>query len=297
MENKITKKRLVQFIQYEWVKITAIILVVSFLWCLLFMNIGSKGSRLTVGQRFYFYYTTDISEACVTNMKDYLDSENPFSYDIQSLSVTQFNAVYGSDQLTGWLSLKNGDAIICSNYESGSYLKALVDTYEVYDMQSLYNDAVAYAEQFRINNTVGFDEDFVSRTKVEQAFEDRLAGDIRFKKKVKKQEGISLEYERIQKLYRDIADLEKLLTKDIFVEYQSEANGDTEPKKYAIDLEKLKGATGKRDITSFAVIDGESTAKDTVLAIFNFKDAQPDLQFEAISLINAVIRETTSLLG
>ncbi len=296
MDNKITRKRLVQFLKYEWLKLTAIILTVVFLLCLLFMNIGSKGARLTTGQRYYFYYMPDISPACVNNMSDFLDGDNIFSYDIQSKSVTQFDVQYGVEQLTGWLSLGNGDAIICSNTEENSVLEGLVDTYQMYDMDGFLSDAIEYANQFRIDGTTGWSISNVSKSKVADKFNERLGKDARFKKKAQKEQGINLEYERIQKLYKDIASFEKLLTKDIFVEYQSEANGDTAPKKYAIDLGKLVSIAGKRNITSFAVIGDTTTAVGTALAVFDFKEKQPDLQYETLSVINAIIKATTNIL-
>ena len=87
---------------------------------------------------------------------------------------------------------------------------------------------------------------------------------------------------------------------DIFVNYQSEEKGDETAKKYGIDLSKLTGATGKTDITTYASLytgkDSAPTARHTVLAVFDFLHDQPELQFETISVINALVRTTTAFL-
>ena len=308
MDNKITKQRFSAFMHYEWIKIVALILCVCFLWRLLFIQLGSKERLLTNGQQFYFYYSPEIISDCPTNMTNLISDKNALSYDVQYTSVYQFDATYGAEQLNGWLIIGDGDMIITSDVPdeingdvySSSNFRSMVDKYNVYDLDKLMEDAVNYASQFMLNQANGFDISNINYEVVKTKFLERCKNDKRFKTNSQKEDGIKLENQRIRDLFVDINDFAKLLTMDIFTNYQSEAKGDTVAKKYGIDLYKLKGATGKTDITTYASLyAGENiapTAQYTVLAVFDFLRDQPELQFETISVINTLVRTTTAYL-
>ena len=305
MDSKITKKRLSMFLQYEWLKIVAIILCVCLLWTAVFIMLGSHNRLLTDGQCFYFYYSPDISAGCSDNIDILIERDKVLSYEVQRKEIVTFDTVYGSDQLAGWLAIGNGDMIICSDVagEDGqytnSYFRVLLTDYKMYDFDSLYNDAVTYASAFKIDNSKPFTAENISRDKVEEEFNNRLSKDPRFKTDYEKKQGVLKEKERITKLFEDITDFEKLLSMDIFITVTSSYYGDTTAKKYGLDLSKLTSAPNKTDVTYFAQRvgnDGKATADGTVLAVFNFLDRQPELQFEVLSVINSLVRETTTFL-
>ena len=308
MDNKITKQRFSAFMHYEWIKIVALIVCVCFLWRLLFIQLGSQERLLTNGQQFYFYYSPEIISDCSTNMNNLIEDKDVLSYDIQYHSVFSLNTTYGAEQLQGWLVIGNGDMIVTSDVPdepdgdvyTRSNFRSMVDDYNIYDLDKLMADAKNYASLFKINQAKGFITSNINYDVVKAKFLERSKKDNRFKKDVQKAEGVKLENERIKKLFKEINDFDKLLKMDIFVNYKSEAKGDESAKKYGIDLSKLVGATGKTDITNYASLyTGENsapTAKHTVLAVFDFLHDQPELQFEAISVINALVKETTPFL-
>ncbi len=308
MDNKITKQRFSAFMHYEWIKIVALILCVCFLWRLLFIQLGSKERLLTNGQQFYFYYSPEIISDCPTNMTNLISDKDALSYDVQYSSVYQFDATYGAEQLNGWLVIGDGDMIITSDVpddESGetystSNFRSMVDQYNVYDLDKLLSDAKSYASQFKIDQAKGFVASNINYDVVKSKFLERSKKDNRFKTDSQKADGVKLENQRIEHLFVDINDFEKLINMDIFVNYKSGAKGDEVAKKYGIDLSKLTGSTGKTDITTYASLytgaDTAPTAKYTVLAVFDFLHDQPELQFETISVINALVKATTTLL-
>lgn len=305
MDSKITKKRLSMFLQYEWLKIVAIILCVCLLWTAVFIMLGSHNRLLSDGQCFYFYYSADIYAGCSDNMETLIDRDKALSYEVQETSITRFDPMYGSDQLAGWLAIGDADMIICTDNKgadgeyNNSYFRALLNDYKMYDYDSLYADAVAYATTFKANSSLPFTAENVSSARVEEEFNRRLSKDKRFKTEYEKKQGVLLEKERITKLFQDISDFEKLLKKDIFVTVKSGYYGDETDKKYGIDLAKLTSTSNKTDISYFAQTTGaddKATVEGTVLAVFNFLDRQPELQFEVLSVINSLVRETTTFL-
>jgi hypothetical protein len=305
MDSKITKKRLSMFLQYEWLKIVAIILCVCLLWTAVFIMLGSHNRLLTDGQCFYFYYSPDIYAGCSDNMKTLIDREDALSYEVQETSITRFDARYGSDQLSGWLAIGDGDMIICTdakgedgNY-TNSYFRTILNAYKMYDFDALYADAVSYATAFKVDEELPFTEENLSLSAVETEFNRRLGKDKRFKKDFEKKQGILLEKERITKLFQDITDFAKLLNKDIFVTATSEYYAGEPAKKYGIDLSKLPSTANKTDVSYYVQTtgaDGKATTEGTVLAVFNFLNRQPELQFEVLSVINTLVRETTNFL-
>lgn len=308
MDNKITKQRFSAFMHYEWVKIVALIVCVCLLWRLLFIQLGSKERLLTNGQQFYFYYSPEIISDCPTSMNNLINDKKVLSYEIQYSSVYQLDTTYGAEQLNGWLVIGDGDMIITSDvpdeangdvYTSSNF-RSMVDRYNVYDLDDLMADAKNYASQFKIDQAGDFVATNINYDAIKSNFLKRSRTDNRFKTNSEKEDGVKLENQRVERLFKEVRDFEKLLTMDIFVNYKSEAKEDAVARKYGIDLFKLKGSTGKTDITTYASLytgeDTEPTAQYTVLAVFDFLHDQPELQFETISVINELVRATTNFL-
>ncbi len=86
MDVKITKKRLLNLISYDWIKIAAFSLAFIFLWVLLFTTCAT---RATVGEQFYFVIYDDIT----ATDKDYdmlsdMKSDGTLSYDVLTSTVS-----------------------------------------------------------------------------------------------------------------------------------------------------------------------------------------------------------------
>jgi hypothetical protein len=49
--------------------------------------------------------------------------------------------------------------------------------------------------------------------------------------------------------------------------------------------------------SKYVKVVGATDASNVVLMVFNFRNEQPELQFETISFINTMIRECSTILG
>jgi hypothetical protein len=326
MDNKITKKRLSEFIQYEWIKILALALCVCLVWRLVFISIGAVGNRLTIGQQFNIYYSSDIDGNCLTSAQaDFGLNSGVLSYEVQEFSVSQLDSSYTSTQLTAWLSEGFGDLMICSNKTTEnkkvSFFEDLIDNYGANtDFDTLYQDAYAYAETFMIDKTASdpLSLENIDDNKVKSAFTKRLSDDNRFKTAEQKVAGEKKEKARIEKHFYNVKALKKILAQDIFVEYvkysatylngnqqikdrlkdeyEAELNKDNPAKKYAIDFSKIPQTEGKSSISKYGVLYGETEKNSAVLTVFDSKKFQPDLQYETLSVIVEIIKNTTNIL-
>jgi len=326
MDNKITKKRLSEFIQYEWIKIVALALCVCLAWRLVFISIGAVGNRLTIGQQFNIYYSSDIDGNCLTSAQaDFGLNAGVLSYEVQEFSVSQLDSSYTSTQLTVWLSEGFGDLMICSNKTTEnrkvSFFEDLLDHYgSNTDFDTLYQDAYSYAENFMKDKTAS---DPLALTnidgeKVKSAFRERLGDDNRFKTAEQKADGEKKEQARIEKHFYNVKALGKILTEDIFVEYvkysasylngnqtvkdrlkenyEEELSSEKPAKKYAIDFSKIPQTEGKSSIAKYGVLFGETEENHAVLTVFDSKRFQPDLHYETLSVIVEIIKNTTNIL-
>ncbi len=324
MDNKINKKRLSEFLHYEWIKILALALCACLLWHVVFISLGAVGNKLSLGQQFNIYYSSDMDGTCVTNINAEFGVGKTLSYEIQEYSTLHFDSAYETMQLTAYLSAGFGDIMICSHItedkdgnRTPSYLECLID-YEnsEYDFDTMYLDAYAYAEKFMLdkNAVEPLSKDNISDSAVVSEFNTRLKKDKRFKTDEQKAQGVLQEKARIEKLFENVKDLKTLLTYDIFVEYvkydsaynisnKQTYKDDYEKelakgaKKYAIDFSKLPVVEGKDSITKYGVLQGETTGDGVVLLAFNSLKYQPALQFETLTVITTIIKNTTNILG
>ena len=120
MDNKITKRRLHDFLSYEWIAIIAIIVVCILAWELIFTM---TRVTLTPGQDFLVFYDETIdSEPSSTTPALYMRKDNSnrmvFSYDV--LKVGHEELIAGYNVLSDRLLLKEGDVIITDCTECGT---------------------------------------------------------------------------------------------------------------------------------------------------------------------------------
>ena len=329
MDNKITKKRVSEFIGYEIVILVALLLVALFVFEFLY---GWIATQPTTGQYFKFYYDENIYGGNYEQLLNEFKKDDTFSYDIIRLEGEE--CVEGTNVLRHRYAIQEADFIITDyllSEEGRNNVESYVDEFSIYSYNDLYNDAVEYLSSFlkdEYSNLQGEDRekavysyDNLDQSKIEEHFNIRMKKDNRFRwNKDKKAEGLLLEYQRFKKLCKGVEEFKIVLVKGeeigLFYKYTKYKQASINPEyerdredyqkyyanqvalgrvdlNYAIKCEKLTG--GKIDSSEFFKIKGNQTAKDTAILTFNFLKYQPDLQFETIFAINTMVRLTSDI--
>lgn len=339
MDNKITKPRLSNFLAYRWIGIIGVICAGIVLLELLFTTLAI---RVSAGQSFKFYYDEAVVGTNGGNFRELIEKdkgkpEGTFSYDVLEVNfenLTSDSTNYNILSLR--LTVNDGDAIITSAKEEDagegktkSRIKELIDGYPIYDLDSLFNDAVSYLAKFRkdgVGEGVEFVTDYnnLDEVKIKDNFIKRLGKDNRYRVG---EISVNDEYARIRKLCEDVKDFKKILDyspegNQIFFEYtkyeqtlnfaetqddkslyeelyQKEKQEETalgRKKRYAFLPQYFPTADGKGSIPDNFRLIGESDGTDTAIAIFNQLSAQPDLQFETVSFIVTIMKNFTTVL-
>ncbi|MBE7083450.1 MAG: hypothetical protein E7373_02455 [Clostridiales bacterium] len=335
MDNKLTKRRLSDFLAYEWITMIIIAVVAIVVWEFVY-TVASV--RLSVGQEFKFYYDYNLDSGGSSAFYQMIIDNETLSYDV--LSFDSESLTKDSNQiLSARLSIKEGDVMFtdCVDYtkkegadENTSKeirVKTLIDNYYGYAFTTLRDDAISYLKGF-LPDGVTVDEeitfDMLSKEKIESTFRQRMKKDNRFRNEEQIQEGIKLEEQRLKDLCEEVKDFSYLLSlsseyPELFYNYtryeQSfELEGDTKYKgqyqtaverekeegrenvPYALRLSALKGGANKNDPSKYFRLSGSETADDVVAMVFNFRSDQPHLQYETISFINQIVRDCSTLL-
>ena len=327
MDNRLTKKRLSDFLAYEWILTIIVAVAAIFVWELVYTV---AATRLSTGQQFKFYfdetvYMSDSSDKSVYDLLGVNLGENgkTFSFDVLSVETENLTASY--NVLSVRLSVQEGDAIFTSSVaEEGQDIRAkqIIDSSSVYDLDALINGengAKAYLAKFVISggdiyNDVDYDENAIKAY-----FDARMAGDKRFRTDAEKEEGRKNEIGRIKKLAKDVKDFETLLSvgeeKGLFYRYTkyeqsaSAENADENVVKahekeiengktdriYGLNMAALTG--GNKNVSDYLKLSGKGNSEGVVLMLFDFSEYQPDLQFEGISFTMTLVREFSDILG
>ncbi|MBR5192252.1 MAG: hypothetical protein IKW33_02440 [Clostridia bacterium] len=320
MDSKITKKRLYNFLEYDWIAIIASIIGAIILFSVLFSFFSVK---LTPGQYFKYFYDNGVASENDTAFYSMLKDNNTFSYDVLELKSER---LIGDNQiLPARLSIQEGDAIISSlkvdeeQEYSPAYKVIKNQYYFVYDFDTILVDAINYLKTFIADQTEkekisvetleSLTYDALSKELIDNNFLTRMAKDNRFRSQAQKEEGKLLERARIEKLVNEVKNFKKII---VYNENQTEENkifykptvkvDDTEKTaNFGLKLEKLPYENSEKKanhhVSEFFRLSGESTAKDTVLILFNFVKQQPNLQFESISFVNEIVRQCSNILG
>lgn len=315
MDNKITKRRLYDFLAYEWIAIIAVIVAAIIGWNLIFTMTSVK---LNVGQDFKFFYDETIDYGSGNDIYNLFTKEdNPertiFSYDVLKLSHEVLNAEY--NVLKERLSVQEGDVIItdCSQpKDSNGSVRAvdIINSLPVCDYQTLKEDAEDYLAQLlkdSLKSQYAQDRESVDVTdfdnldsaKIEAMFRERMKKDNRYRKESQKQEGIALEKERIKDLCLEVKKFKHLLNAgdEYFFnyEYVSEYQENKGIRPYGLKVEMLSGGEGKDLPSKFFKKTDADDAKDIVILVFDLIQYQPHLQFESIAFINAIVDGCSNL--
>lgn len=320
MDNRITKKRLSDFLSYEWILMIITVVVSIIVLELLFSFFKVK---TTAGQRFNYYYDENVSAANDGVFLSTVKEGGVFSYDIREISSEALTSDY--NVLSIRLSTGDGDAVFTDDKEiqSGdattSRVKTIIDSYDVFtlgdenDEESLVFNSIKYLSGFlsegKTDPTVydNLDEDkiaanFSERTKKERVYKNDLRAGL-----------ISLEDEkaRIKKLCEEVAFFEKVVFYDktrpadqsIFYTYkkgeQTVNNGGDKPynydervdKKFGLNLSRL----GEKARNAFFVKSED--AADVIVLAFDFRKEATDLQYETLSFINSLIRNYADFIN
>ena len=321
MDNRITKRRLSDFLAYEWILIIIAIVASIIVWELIY---SVSAVRLTVGQQFKYYFDQSVSSSGSSQFYNLLIDDDTFSYDVLELNTETLTADY--NVLSVRLSIYEGDVIITDAKEAAEdaedktvRAKTLVDNSYgeksecgMYDYQKLLSDAKAYLLGFMKTEVISIDN--IDEAKVEAHFRERMKKDNRFRSEEQKIEGIKLEVGRIKKLAKEVLDFEKLMAlgDEYFFTYRkyeqtlSSMSDDDRNKsayqdaydkqqtlRYGLRVGKLTG--GEKNPSTYFKMQGADTADDVVIMIFDFKSQQPDLQYECISFINTIVRACSNI--
>ncbi len=322
-----TKRRLSDFLAYEW-----ILMIVVAVAAIIVLELAytMAATRLSTGQQFKYYldetlYSFDASDKSVYDLLGVETGKNgkTFSYDVLSVETEKLTSSY--NVLTVRLSVQEGDAIFTSSVENEGEtvrIKSIADEFPVYDLEDLLVRAENYLKPFTVNGEV-YNENDYDETKIRDYFDARMKGDKRFRTEAEKEEGRKNEVGRIMKLAGEVKDFKTLLSVDeekgLFYRYtkyeqMSAQNPDDENYKAAYEREKAErenriyginmGAltyatdrTDKKPVSEYLKIANTDSAQNVVLVLFDFGKYQPDLQFECISFLNTLVREFSDILG
>ena len=332
MDARITKRRLSEMLQYDWIKIIGVIVAAILIWELIFTM---TAVRVSNGQNFKIYYYPTLSTNGTTELYDFLAEDAGLSYDVLEYNIETLDATYGDTILGLRLTTGEGDIIMIDNeithseaeehkddplYDSSNFYQ-MVDGYNMYSYDVLLSDAKEYVGSFIENGYV--ENGALVEEKVKENFLKRMKRDNRFRSAENKEKGLKQELERLETLKAAVADFDRLYTeyKDSglfyrYVKYQmtvytSEDVDDDYKAAYEKQLEKgalpyainagyldeyKKDNKSVSNVVSMAQGDNEGTAKNTAVMVFDFKEQQPDLQYETVVFLTNFIKTYTTLL-
>lgn len=318
MDNRLTKRRLSDFLAYEWI-LMIIVAVAAIIVLELAYTVAA--TRLSTGQQFKYYldetlYSFDASDKSIYDLLGVETGRNgkTFSYDVLSVETENLTSSY--NVLSVRLSVQEGDAIFTSSVEEEGKsvrVKQIVDENPVYYLEDLLARAENYLKTFTVNGDVYNAEDY-DEDKIRAHFDTRMKGDNRFRTEADKEEGRINEIGRIKKLADEVAAFKTLLSvgeeKGLFyryTKYEQTVAGypDDENYKtvyenetehiYGINMGALTG--GNKNVSEYLKIANTDSAQNVVLVLFDFGKYQEDLQFESISFVNTLVREFSDFLG
>lgn len=238
MDNKITKRRLSDFLAYEWILMIVIAVVAILVWELVYTM---AGVRLSVGQQFKFYFDETVygNASAVISILDKDGEEGALSYDILELNAESLSSDF--NVLSTRLSIQEGDILItdCKDptEEENSEevedktirLKTMVDSYDGYSYEEMLFDAKTYLRNYMTSNYKDSETVFdtvvdgvFDEEEIEKSFRSRMKKDNRFRKESDIEIGIGLETKRLTKLYKEVVAFGNLLendTENLFYRY------------------------------------------------------------------------------
>lgn len=333
MDNKITKKRLSHLLSYEWIAMVALIVlcvvIVEFFYSV-------AGVKLTAGQHFKIFYDQNISYTNSDRLLNHFKDQNTFSFGVYEADSEEgkkeFNVI-GYRVTTSEGDIIITDDFLSDKEGASKYARAktLVDDMSIYDLDELLVDAKEYLNSFLtdeggdIYNTQNY-----SAKKIEDNFRKRAKGDNNYRSEAQIVSGVEKEKQRIFRLIEEIKDFEKVLnlSEEYFFFYtkyeqayrltdenkdaalkenlkggfeaQAKQNAEKyngrETARYGLRLDKFTQTKGKLNATEFFKISNQTKSDNTMALALNFKEDQPDLQYEVIFFLNQIVRSFSNIL-
>ena len=328
MDNKITKKRLFDFLSYEWIAVIIVVVLSIIAWELIY---GITRVQVTPGQDFRVFYDVGLDNSQGEALNNYLYRKGAFSYDV--LELVDEGIVSDYEVLDIRIDAQEGDIIFTDKAQKGATVRAkhIIDRYPVYGLYDLLDDAKEYLRSFLKDGVTAENAELefsnLDKAKIEANFSNRLKKDNRIRKAKDRAEYLEKEYQRIEKLCIDTKDYEFFLENapeevfykytrfeqlssvaaaensgygqyyiDLYGEwYQEEITAGRVDYAYGINMEALTG--GEVNASRYISKMSEATAKDTVLVVFDMKVHQPDLQYETVSFIAEIVRSFSNILS
>ncbi len=242
MDNRITKRRLSDFLAYEWIAMIIVAVLSMLLWEFVY-GIGSV--KLTPGQQFKFFYDQNVSSNGEDKLYQLMDNKKALSYDILEFTSEVLSADY--NVLSVRLSVQEGDVIITDNKEPDENAtdksvraKSIADNMLAYPYEKMLKDAKTYLRDNFLSDGLKTTFDYDANTeadldlavpyenldqsKIEARFRLRMRKDNRFRTEKDIEDGTKKEKGRISKLCYEVAQFEQLLSlrdsyPDLFFSY------------------------------------------------------------------------------
>lgn len=326
MENKITRKRLSDFLSYEWIFMIIIAVCAILGWELIY-HVSSV--QLTTGQTFKYYYDESVLSVSNSDFINELFKRNTFSYDVIRLNTEMIDSE--KNVLASRLTIQEGDVMFTDIKGIGKTekvngvetpvsvrAKAHVDStgYLMYALDDMLEDAKTYLRNNFIKDGQDISIANIDDAKLERTFRSRMKNDNRFRKEDQIKKGILAEKVRIEKLIENVIYFEEFITnptnenalfkytkfeqkyqvstgsiKDTYKEWYDEQ----EEKIYGINIGVLDEMGNGVDATRILQLRkpenvGDKLSKNVVLMVFDFKDYQPHLQYESLSFVCSTIQ-------
>ncbi len=312
MDIKITKKRLANVLNYEW--IVSIVLAVGavFLWVLIYTM---TETRLTTGQQFYLVKYEGVKTKSSDSDYDFLnvlatsggkDGKGVLSYDVYTVSKTdiqsagQYSAYYMLDIR---LSTYEGDVIVIGGGDKEYVEGEETDLFKLaqYGRLSTIDGLLEGAREYTIGKGFVSESGELQEGKIEDYFRNvRIKSARNYRRtyttEEKIQEGVKQEIERIRAIYENYVAVSSAIKKakengEDFLWYTAlpKEDGFSEEMAFGIDLAKLKGYTLDSGIWYLNDENGNATLNGLVFAVFREND-QYDLQYESLAVLEYIIR-------
>ena len=327
MDNKITKKRLSDFLSYEWIFMIIIAIVAILGWDLVY-HVSSV--QLTTGQTFKYYYDETVASVSNSKLVSELLERNTFSYDVIRLNTEMIDSE--RNVLADRLTIQEGDVMFTDMKGIGKTetvngverpvtvrAKAHVDTfsYPMYALDDMLEDAKTYLKENFIKDGQEISIANIDDAKLERTFRVRMKKDNRFREETQIQKGILAEKIRIEKLienviyfenfisnpanesalfkYRRFEQTYNVLTNKAQKEQYKKLMDTQEEKIYGIDIGALDEMGNGIDATKIVQVrtpenPNDRLSKNVVLMVFDFKSYQPHLQYESLSFVCSTIQ-------
>lgn len=235
MDNKITKRRLSDFLSYEWIVIIVVCIALIIAWEVVYAITSVK---LTYGQKFKIAYDEYVDVDYNENIVGVTYGKKAFSYDVLSISTEGM-----SPGLDNELSIRYQThdvdvlAVSCTERTSsdGEKFKRANSVVENMDVWS-YEKAVCDGDKYLTpllkhgvtpiqgyNVDRAYSKEDLDVSKIDELFLTRMKKDNRYRKQEEKEQGKILERQRIFKICEEVAFAKKLLRdfadRGIFNEY------------------------------------------------------------------------------